>query len=67
MTAPDPPEADIPEQYRIRQGKRERLLAEGREPYPVEVDRTHTLAEIRETYLDLEANVETGLVVGVAF
>ena len=33
---------DVPEQFRIRQAKRERLLAEGREPYPVEVARTHT-------------------------
>ena len=77
MTAPDSPDtgaapaatsdtADIPEQYRIRQAKRERLLAEGRGPYPVEVARTHTLAEIRQAYPDLEANAETGQVVGVA-
>jgi len=59
-------DTDVPEQYRIRQGKRERLLAQGREPYPVEVARTHTLAEIRQTYPDLEANAETGLIVGVA-
>jgi lysyl-tRNA synthetase class 2 len=76
VTTPDSPDAgaapaatsdtDVPEQYRIRQGKRERLLAEGREPYPVEVARTHTLAQIRQTYPDLEANAETGLIVGVA-
>ena len=34
--------------------------------YPVEVDRTHTLAEIREKYPDLEPGTETGDVVSVA-
>ncbi|MCW2690035.1 MAG: Lysyl-tRNA synthetase [Mycobacterium sp.] len=57
---------DIPEQFRIRQGKRERLLAEGVEPYPVEVARSHTLAEIRGAYPDLPADTETGDIVGVA-
>lgn len=76
MTEPHPPrtapaadattDADIPEQYRIRQAKRERLLAEGREPYPVEVARTHSLAEIRAAYPDLPADAETGQIVGVA-
>ena len=68
MTSPEQPdlESDVPEQFRIRQAKRERLLAEGREPYPVEVARTHTLAEIRQAYPDLEANTETGQLVGVA-
>lgn len=69
MTSPEQPdadEADIPEQFRIRQAKRERLLAEGREPYPVEVARTHTLAEIRSAYPDLPVDTETGDVVGVA-
>ena len=44
---------DIPEQFRIRQAKRERLLAEGHDLYPVEVARTHSLAEIRTAYPDL--------------
>jgi lysyl-tRNA synthetase class 2 len=57
---------DIPEQYRIRQAKRARLLDGGRDPYPVEVDRTHTLAEIRAAYPELAADTETGLMVGVA-
>ncbi|WP_099022332.1 lysine--tRNA ligase [Mycolicibacterium palauense] len=59
-------EDDLPEQFRIRQEKRERLLAEGRDPYPVEVARTHTLAEIRAAYPELPADTETGDVVGVA-
>jgi lysyl-tRNA synthetase class 2 len=57
---------DLPEQFRIRQAKRERLLAEGRDPYPVEVARTHTLAEIREAFPELAADTETGQDVGVA-
>ena len=59
-------EADLPEQFRIRQAKRERLLAQGREPYPVEVHRTHTLAEIRAAYPELAADTSTGDIVGVA-
>jgi lysyl-tRNA synthetase class 2 len=59
-------EPDIPEQYRIRQAKRARLLAEGRDPYPVEVPRTHTLAEIRQAYPDLAPDTATGDMVGVA-
>ncbi len=59
-------EADVPEQFRIRQAKRERLLADGRDPYPVEVPRTHTLAEIRAAYPDLPVDTQTGDVVGVA-
>jgi lysyl-tRNA synthetase class 2 len=57
--------ADVPEQFRIRQGKRERLLAEGKDPYPVAVPRTHSLAEIRATYPDLPADAATGDIVGV--
>src|SRR6186713_1545214 len=47
---PEPAEDDLPEQMRVRRSKRERLLAEGDEAYPVTVERTHTLAEIRATY-----------------
>ncbi|MEN4477140.1 lysine--tRNA ligase [Mycolicibacterium cosmeticum] len=57
---------DIPEQYRIRQAKRERLLAEGRDPYPVQVARTHSLAELRAAYPDLAVDTQTGDIVGVA-
>ncbi|GFG54539.1 lysine--tRNA ligase [Mycolicibacterium agri] len=69
MTPPQQPAADkpdLPEQFRIRQAKRERLLAEGRDPYPVEVPRTHTLAEIRAAYPDLPVDTATGDIVGVA-
>lgn len=59
------PVDDTPEQLRIRQEKRERLLAEGREAYPVSVARTHSLAEIRQKYPELEADTATGDQVGV--
>lgn len=57
---------DVPEQFRIRQAKRERLLAQGREPYPVEVARTHTLTEVRQAHPDLPVDSATGHQVGVA-
>ncbi|MFD6858100.1 lysine--tRNA ligase [Rhodococcus sp. NPDC060090] len=56
---------DTPEQIRVRREKRERLLAEGRDAYPVVVPRTHTLAEIRAEYPDLEPDTATGTQVGV--
>lgn len=61
----DHPGVDVPEQFRIRQGKREALLAEGKDPYPVSVPRTHSLAEIRAAYPDLPADATTGDIVGV--
>jgi len=45
---PEPPDADVPEQIRIRREKRQRLLDGGRDAYPVEVKRTHTLHQVRE-------------------
>ena len=57
---------DVPEQFRIRQAKRQHLLDTGHEPYPVSVPRTHSLAEVRSQYPDLPADAATGAVVGVA-
>lgn len=56
---------DLPEQFRIRQAKRQHLLDDGRQPYPVAVGRTHSLAEIRARYPGLPADATTGDVVGV--
>ncbi|WP_020169995.1 lysine--tRNA ligase [Gordonia polyisoprenivorans] len=66
--APDETIADeqTPEQLRIRREKRERILDEGREAYPVAIPRTHALSEIRAQFPDLEAGTETGEMVGVA-
>ncbi|HET8769129.1 MAG TPA: lysine--tRNA ligase [Pedococcus sp.] len=51
---------------KVRRDKRDRLLAEGRDAYPVWVDRTHTLGEVREQWGHLEAGEETDDLVGVA-
>src|SRR5690625_7318349 len=42
------------------------MLADGVEPYPVAVERTHSLAEIRARYPDLEPDASTSEIVGVA-
>ncbi|GAB89355.1 lysine--tRNA ligase [Gordonia rhizosphera] len=65
-TPSEPDDDATPEQLRIRREKRERILGEGRDAYPVSIPRTHTLGEIREKFPDLEAGTETGEVVGVA-
>jgi lysyl-tRNA synthetase class 2 len=63
---PEPPDADVPEQIRIRRDKRQRLLDSGRDAYPVEVRRTHTLEQVREQWGHLETGEETSDVVRVA-
>ena len=71
MSEADPPGGgnedaeDLPEQFRIRQGKRERLLDSGREAYPVAVPRTHSLSQVRAAHPDLPADSATGEIVGV--
>ena len=61
----DPVEPDLPEQIRVRLDKRARLLDEGREPYPVAVPRTHSLAEVRAGWGHLEVGAESTDVVGI--
>ncbi len=73
MTSPDsgdsaaPAHHDDPEQVAVRKQKRARLLEAGTAAYPNSVERTHTLAELRETYdaQDLEPDTRTGQVVSV--
>ncbi|MFI7486837.1 lysine--tRNA ligase [Micromonospora echinaurantiaca] len=57
---PVDPADDLPEQMKVRREKRDRMLADGVEPYPVGFPRTHTLAEIREKYADLPTDTATG-------
>jgi len=65
--APEPPAGpDLSEQRRVRQDKRTRLLAEGRQAYPVSVPRSHSLREVRAGWGHLETGEETSDVVGVA-
>src|SRR6201995_142474 len=51
---------------RVRMAKREALLAEGRDPYPVGYPRTATIAEVRALHEDLPADATTGDEPGVA-
>ncbi len=61
-------EDDLPEQMRVRREKRQRLLDAGEQPYPVVVERTHAIREIRERYdgQQLAADTRTGEQVAVA-
>ncbi len=63
---PEPVEGDIAEQKAVRLAKRERLLAEDGDAYPVAVPITHTIPEVRERWADLQADETTGVEVGVA-
>ncbi len=62
---PDSPGDDVPEQFRIRQSKRQRLLERGHQPYPVAVPRTASLAQVRAAHPDLPPDTATGEIVGV--
>ncbi|MCW3813096.1 lysine--tRNA ligase [Micromonospora sp. DR5-3] len=57
---PVDPADDLPEQMKVRREKRDRMLAEGVEPYPVGYLRTSTLARIRAQYADLPTDTATG-------
>ena len=61
----EPQAPDLPEQMRVRREKRAEVLASGHEAYPVAVDRTHTLAEVRAAHPDLPPDTATGDIVGV--
>ncbi|MFI6066004.1 lysine--tRNA ligase [Micromonospora sp. NPDC051227] len=57
---PVDPADDLPEQMKVRREKRDRMLAEGVEPYPVGFPRTTTLAQVRAGYADLPTDTATG-------
>ena len=57
---------DLPEQLRIRREKRAAIIERGTEPYPVEVPRTKSIKEIRETHKDLAIDVATGIIESIA-
>ena len=52
---------DLPEQIRVRLAKRDRMLADGRSPYPVEVGPVTPVAEIRAAHPGLEPGEEMTL------
>jgi len=57
---------DLPEQMRVRQAKRDQMVADGVPPYPAAVPTTHSLAEVRAQWGHLSAGAESGAQVGVA-
>ncbi|GLI03494.1 lysine--tRNA ligase [Phytohabitans aurantiacus] len=50
---------------RVRRSKRDRILADGAEPYPITYPRTASLAQLRERYADLPTDTATGDTVSV--
>ncbi|WP_147261297.1 lysine--tRNA ligase [Pseudonocardia hierapolitana] len=50
---------------RVRRAKRAALLEQNRDPYPVAVERTHTLREVRAAHPDLPPDTATGDIVAV--
>jgi lysyl-tRNA synthetase class 2 len=59
-------EQDLPEQIAIRLAKRERLIASGSEAYPVSLEITATIDQVKNKYPDLDVDVVTGESVGLA-
>ena len=59
-------EQDLPEQIAIRLAKRERLIASGSEAYPVSLEITATIDQVKNKYPDLDVDVATGETVGIA-
>ncbi|CAI9404636.1 Lysine--tRNA ligase 1 [Aestuariimicrobium sp. T2.26MG-19.2B] len=57
--APEPTAAEVNEQMQVRRDKRDRILAAGGQAYPVDLVRSHTLSQVRETWGHLQAGEET--------
>jgi lysyl-tRNA synthetase class 2 len=68
VTPSDPPDDDtddLPEQMRVRLGKREALLAAGRTAYDVTDRPTIGFAQLRQRFADLKTDEHTGVEVTV--
>ncbi len=61
-----PEAAEVSEQMQVRMEKRAQLIETGAQAYPVGVELTHTLVQIRAKYPELAADESTGEIVGVA-
>jgi lysyl-tRNA synthetase class 2 len=59
---------DLPEQLRVRREKRDELIAAGDDPYPVTVERTHTLRDIVVAHdaAAMGPDTHTGEIVSIA-
>jgi lysyl-tRNA synthetase class 2 len=60
------PEDDLPEQLRIRRGKRAAIIERGGEAYPVSVPRTKSLKAVRNENTGLDVDVATGKIESVS-
>lgn len=60
------PEENLSEQFQIRKAKRDRIIANGGDPYPVNLPITTDIAKVRERWGDLPAEENTGIDVGLA-
>ena len=58
-------EDDLPEQMRVRHAKRDRLIEQGREAYPVQLPVTASIGEVRAEFKGLEPDARTGVQVGL--
>jgi len=56
---------DLPEQIRFRRAKRDALAGMGRDPYPVSLPITHSIAEVRAAHPDLPVDAHTGEIVAL--
>lgn len=65
-TESEPSEQDTSEQMGVRLEKRQRLIDAGGQAYPVSVGITTTIPAMRQKYPELEADVTTGEIVGLA-
>ncbi len=59
-------ELDVPQQVQIRRDKRQVILDRGLSAYPVSLPITASIAQLREQYGHLDAEVSTGVSVGIA-
>lgn len=57
---------DLPEQMQVRHSKRERLIEQGVEPYPVNFDRTASIGQVRAQFPNLNADDTTGVIHSVS-
>ncbi len=63
---PGEEEQDLPEQIAVRLAKRDRLISSGAEAYPVSLEITDTIDQVRQKYPDLGIDVATGDKVALA-
>lgn len=60
-------DGEVPEQLRIRREKRERILNSGGEAYPVTVDRTTSISELRRKFVVLADDQDAANEQGVTY